>query len=344
MKPKVLSILPRLRFEDSKVSFPSELAFSFEDVREEEEIIEACRGVDFLLLPAAFPQITGRILENIPSVRMIQSAGTGYDKVDVESAARERIPVANSPGQNITTVAELAVGMIIALQRNLLSADREIKAGNYGIVRERLFRTGLKEICDIRLGLVGLGAIGRKVAQIAGLLGAKVIYYDLYRPDPEIEKQLDVVFTPFDELLRTSDVVSLHLPLSDRTRNLIGPQELKRMPAGALLINTARGEIVDQEALAESLEAGHLAGAAIDTVNPEPPPSSHPLLNLSAEARDRLLITPHIAGTTRGAFRRMLTNALANIVSVAAGKAPGNVVNGVKQARPPKIPGGNPGR
>ena len=109
MKAKVLSILPRLRFEDSRVSFPTELAFSFEDVREEEEVIEACRGVDFLLLPAAFPQITARILENIPSVRMIQSAGTGYDKVDVESAARERIPVVPKlpKGRNwITNIAD----------------------------------------------------------------------------------------------------------------------------------------------------------------------------------------------------------------------------------------------
>lgn len=335
MKPKVLSILPRMRFEDSGVSLPSELVFAFEDLREEEEIIEACWGVDFLLLPAAFPQITARILENIPSVRMIQSAGTGYDKVDVESAARQRIPVANSPGQNINTVAEMAVGMIIALQRNFLSADREIKAGNYGIIREKLFRSGLKEICDIQLGLVGLGAVGRKVAQIAGLLGATVSYYDPDRADPEIEKELSVVFTPFDELLRKSNVVSLHLPLSDRTRNLIGFRELKRMPAGSILVNTARGEIVDPEALAESLENGHLAGAAIDTVYPEPPPASHPLLNLSVEARDRLLITPHVAGTTRGAFKRMLTNALANIVSVAAGNDPNNVVNAVRQARNP---------
>ena len=335
MKPKVLSILPRMRFENSGVSLPSELVFAFEDLQEEEEIIAACRGVDFLLLPAAFPQITKRILENIPSVRMIQSAGTGYDKVDVESAARQGIPVANSPRQNINTVAEMAVGMIIALQRNFISADREIKAGNYGIIREKLFRSGLKEICDIQLGLVGLGAVGRKVAQITGLLGATVRYYDPYRPDSKIEKRLSVVFKPLDELLHTSDVVSLHLPLSDRTRNLISFRELKRMPAGSILVNTARGEIVDPEALAESLEDGHLAGAAIDTVYPEPPPASHPLLNLSAEARDRLLITPHVAGTTRGAFKRMLTNALANIVAVAAGKDPNNVVNAVRQSRNP---------
>jgi phosphoglycerate dehydrogenase-like enzyme len=284
-------------------------------------------------LPAAFPQITGTILENIPSVRMIQSAGTGYDKVDVESATRLGIPVANSPGQNITTVAEMAVGMIIALQRRIVFSDREIKAGSYEHAREQLFRAGLKEICDIRLGMVGLGAIGGKVARIVRLLGARVSYFDPCRPDPAAEKELGITFMPFDDLLAACDVISLHLPLSSGTRHLIGPKALARMRSGSILVNTARGEIVDPEALAHALESGHLAGAAIDTVYPEPPPSSHPLLNLSTCARDRLLITPHIAGTTRGAFRRMLTNALANIASVAAGNSPKNVVNAVERAR-----------
>jgi len=141
MKPKVLSILPRERFENAEVSFPAELEFSFKYVTAEDDIIEACRGIDFLFVPAAFPPITAAVLENIPSVRMIQSAGTGYDKVDTESAARCNIPVANSPGVNITTVAEFTVAMMITLQRYMLIADREIKAGNYNLIREKLFNS-----------------------------------------------------------------------------------------------------------------------------------------------------------------------------------------------------------
>jgi phosphoglycerate dehydrogenase-like enzyme len=322
-------------FESSGVSLPPELAFTFQDTREEEGIIAACKGMDFLLITAGFPLITRRILENIPSVQMIQSVGIGYDKVDIACAEEVGIPVANSPGETNTTVAEFTIATIIALQRNILLADREIKAGNFGEIRTRLYQSGQKEICDIRLGLVGLGAIGRKVAQIAGLLGAEVVYYDPYRLDPETEKKLSVVFKPLSELLHNSDVVSLHLPLNEQTRNLIGRKELGHMKAGALLINTARGEIIDQEALAEALESRHLAGAAIDTVHPEPPPQSHPLLNLSDEARDRLLITPHIAGTTRSAFRRMLTSSLSNIALAARGEEPGNVVNNIWNARKP---------
>ena len=221
MKPKVLSILPRERFENAEVSFPAALEFSFKHVTAENDIIEACRGIDFLFVPAAFPPITAAVLDSIPSIRMIQSAGTGYDKVDTASAARCNIPVANSPGANITTVAEFTVAMMITLQRRMAIADREIKAGNYSPIREKLFIGGLKEISDLHLGLVGFGAIGRKVAQVAGLLGARVSYFDVIRPDRAIEEQLQVIYKDFEDLLRTSDAVSIHTPLTKQTYHLI---------------------------------------------------------------------------------------------------------------------------
>jgi phosphoglycerate dehydrogenase-like enzyme len=335
MKRNVLSIVPHRRFKEAKITFPAELEFSFKDVAETEEIIEACRGIDYLFVPPSFPPITAAVLENIPSVRMIQSAGAGYNNVDAERAAHLNIPVANSPGVNTTTVAEYTVALIIALQRHMLPADREIKAGNYGLIREELFQGGLKEICDLRLGLLGFGAIGRKVAQVIGLLGARVSYFDVQRPDPAIEEQLNVTFKDFEALLRTSDAVSVHTPLTKQTTHLIGERELGLMAPGAILINTARGEIIESVALAEALESGHLGGAAIDTVYPEPPPPDHPLLNLSKAAGDKLLITPHIAGTTQSAFQRMLNQAIANIARVAAGHPPKYIVNGILEERAP---------
>jgi len=333
MLPKVLSILPRKRFEDAGVCLPSELEFHFEGAVTESAIISACRSADFLFLPAAYPSITRHILENIPSIRMIQSAGTGFDKIDIKSAAEFSIPVANSPGQNTTTVAELTIALLIILQRRILFADRQIKEGHYASVREALFREGLKELGDTRLGLVGMGAIGKKVAQVAELLGARVSYFDIQQPAENAKKKMRISYKDFDDLLRSSDAISLHIPLNDQTRNIIGKREFQLMPRGTLLINTARGEIVDQQALAESLESNHLGGAAIDTISPEPPPIEHPLLNLSPAARDLLLITPHIAGTTKGAFNRMLNAALKNIVTVAAGGDPKNVVNGIFKAK-----------
>ncbi len=336
MKPKVLSILPRERFENAEVSFPAALEFSFKHVTAENDIIEACRGIDFLFVPAAFPPITATVLENISSIRMIQSAGTGYDKVDTASAARCKIPVANSPDANITTVAEFTIAMMITLQRRMAIADREIKAGNYSPIREELFTGGLKEISDLHLGLVGFGAIGKKVGQIAGLLGARVSYFDVIRPDRVIEEQLQVIYKDFEDLLGTCDAVSIHAPLTKQTYHLIGRRELHLMAPGSILINTARGEIVAPDALADALEEEHLTGAAIDTLYPEPPPPDHPLLNLSKAARDRLLITPHIAGTTKSAFQRMLSQAVSNIAAVAIGHPPKHVVNGVVKARESK--------
>jgi phosphoglycerate dehydrogenase-like enzyme len=333
MNPKVLSILPLRRFEEAGVVFPEALDFRFEEVFTEKEVIAACAGVDFLLVPPAYPDVTSLIIENIPTVRMIQTTGTGYNRIDLQSAARQGIPVANSPGHNVTTVAEFTLALLIALQRHLVLSDKEIKAGRYTQAREYFFKSGSREVCETKIGIVGFGEIGRRVAELALVLGASVSYYDAERSPEETEKKLGVTFKPFDELLASCDVISLHVPLTGQTRGMMGPRELRLMPGGALLINTSRGEVVDQSALAEALEDGHLGGAALDTVYPEPLPSDDPLLHLRPSVRDRLLLTPHIAGTTRGAMNRMLLSAIENILRVASGKPPEQVVNGVQKAR-----------
>ena len=165
------------------------------------------------------------------------------------------------------------------------------------------------------------------------VLNAQISYYDVKRLPEALEKKLQVKYKPIEEILRYSNVISLHLPLTPQTEKIIGRQELAIIRPGTLLVNTSRGGLVDQCALAEALERGHLAGAAIDTLSPEPPPPEHPLLKLTSAARDRLIITPHIAGVTRKSFRRLLRNALKNILRVSAGESPQNVVNGVSSAR-----------
>jgi phosphoglycerate dehydrogenase-like enzyme len=333
VKPKVFSILPLRRFEEAGVVLPEALDFRFDEVLTEKEIVSACEGADFLLTPAAYPDITSRIIENIPSVRMIQTSGTGYNRINIQSAARLGIPVANCPSRNVTTVAEFTLALLIALQRHLMVSDREIKAGRYTHAREHFFKSGSREVSEAKIGIIGFGEIGRKVALLALSLGASVSYYDVERAPEKLENELRVTFRPLDDLLATCDVISLHLPLTDRTRGLIGSREFRLMPAGVLIINTSRGEIVDQKALAEALEAGHLGGAALDTVYPEPLPPDDRLLRLSPSARDRLLLTPHIAGMTRGAMHRMLTGASENILRAASGQPPQNVVNGVLKLR-----------
>ena len=182
-----------------------------------------------------------------------------------------------------------------------------------------------------------MGAIGRRVAKLAGILDASVAYHDLYRIDAQLETELNLEFVTLDELLTKSDIISIHVPLTGETAGLIGKKEIGAMTRGSILINTSRGEVVDQRALADAMETGHIDGAAVDTVSPEPPPPDHPLLNLSPAARDRLILTPHIAGITDQAFGRLLNNALANISRVVSGKPPENVVNGIFEAKPGRI-------
>ena len=326
--PEVVSLVSPERFTRLKVDLPEEWRFHFLDPAGEDELIAACRGADFLLARSGFSiKITRRVIENAHSLKLIQMDGVGCDTVDLEAAARCGIPVANNAGQNAGAVAEHTIGLLIALQRCVPVADREIKKGAYGQIREQLLAAGLKEIRDCAVGLVGLGAIGRETARLVHAMGAKVSYFDLFRASGEVEAALQAEYKTLDELLAESDVISMHVPLTEKTRDLIGRREFGRLRPGALFINTARGEVVDQAALAEALESGRLGGAALDTLSPEPPPPDHPLLNLSPAARDRLLLTPHVAGLTVGAARRMLLNALENMARVARGDAPHNIVN-----------------
>lgn len=327
--PIIVSLLSKDKMETAGVDFPKGWAFRFLESITDEEIILASQGADCLFVPASAAMLSDRVLENIPSIKLIQTFGAGFDHIDIAATIRMKIPVANVPGQNAVSVAEFAIGSIIALQRRFIESDAEIKSGNYLNFRNNLLRKGTQEIYGSKIGLIGFGAIGQKVARIAQNLGAEVSYHALHRRSREIESQFQ--FKSLECLLLTSDIVSLHIPLTELSRGLLGQRELKLMKEGSFLINTARGEIVDQIALAKVLEAGHLAGAAIDTFYPEIPGPDHPLLNLSPLAQRRLLVTPHIAWATTGSFQRMIETAIVNMKRVLRGEIPENIVNGISE-------------
>ena len=326
--PVVVMFLPRERLEATGLVLPQDWTVRFLTSNNEAEIIEACLDADFLLATGSIAHITANIIRNIPTVRLIQCNSVGYNHVDIEEATRCGIPVANAPGQNAAAVAEFTIGSIIALQRRIIESDRAVKTGHYHEFRLQVLNSGLKEFSVSRLGLIGYGDIAKRVGQIAGLLGASVSYFSRH-PLPPAESP-NITYKPLDQLLQESDIISLHLPLTSQTRGMIGKQELALMPPGSLFINTARGEIVDQEALAAALESGHLAGAAIDTFHPEPPGPGHPLLTLSPAGQKRVLLTPHTAGTSLGASRNTLQTALDNMKAVLNGLPPKYVVNGIQ--------------
>ncbi|SMC92614.1 2-hydroxyacid dehydrogenase [Sporomusa malonica] len=323
----VISAMPKWRFDASQVALPEDWDIRFINPSTDEELILACKEADYLLVPASTPEINANVLRNMTHIKLIQSVGAGFDRIDTQTAATLKIPVANVPGKNAKSVAEFTIGLMIALQRQILVADREIKAGRYQEIRKILFKQGLSDIEGSKVGLIGLGSISQHVAKILNVLGASVSYYTVRKKLPATEAQLQVSYKSLEALLAESDIVSLHVPLDDTTRGLIGHRELELMSPGSLLINTARGEVVDQTALAHMLETGRIGGAAIDVFAPEPPGPENPLLNLSPAARERLVVTPHIAGVTVGAMRKMLQASLENIARAISGQPPVNIVN-----------------
>jgi phosphoglycerate dehydrogenase-like enzyme len=330
---KIISFLSSELFERNKTKIPPEWNLIFAQDHGEKGIIEACKDADFMIVPASNPPITAQIIQNIPSVSLLQVFGAGFDKIDIAAARELELPVANTPGQNATTVAEFVVGAIVALQRKIIVGNREVKAGRHWEIEQEFIRTGLPEIRGTGIGLVGLGTIGRQVARLLAFMGARVSYYDPFRPHKSVENELGVHYSTFKELLQNNEIISLHVLLNEETRWLISRDELALMPQGALLINTARGDVLDQTALAEALESGHLGGAVVDNFSPDPPPPDHPLLNLTKAANEKFIASPHIAGVTTASFSRMLEEALANIKHVAMGENPRYVVNGIVSAR-----------
>jgi len=232
-------------------------------------------------------KVTADVLEDPGRLKVIGRAGVGVDNIDVEAATRKGVVVMNTPGGNSVAVAELTVGMMLVLLRQLLPAIASTRSGQW----EKKRFAGGHELFRKTVGLVGFGSIGQLVAQRCLAFGTTVIAYD---PHPiEASRRLGVQIVPLDEIFRRADIVSLHVPLMENTRNLVGRTQLGSMRKGSYLVNCARGGIVDEAALAEALRDGTLAGAAMDVFATEPVPKDHPLLSLES-----FLCTPHLGAST----------------------------------------------
>lgn len=331
--PVVVSTLPKSYYEKHKFDFPAEWEIRYVPPDTPDgPMLEKCLDADIIHL-SAVDSFSGEVIRKLPKTRLIQSLGVAFNRIDYEAAAEVGIPVCNNQGANADSVAELTICMMISCLRRISQADRDIKAGRFGESLKSYWTMGLDELCSQKIGLIGCGAIGRSVARMLIPFGPEVSYYDAFRPTPEVEKELKLSYCELDELIGRSDIISLHVPVLPQTVNMISKRQIEMMKPNALIINTSRGEVLDQQALAEALEAGRIYGAAIDTLSPEPPEPGHPLLNLSQAAADRLLVTPHIAGITNQAFGRMLAGSLANMKKVLAGEMPANVVNKISVPR-----------
>jgi len=280
--------------------------------REDEPVAGAVASADFVLV--ATTRLTAEVIEHGSRLRLIQHQGVGYDNIDLAAARARGIPVAICPAGTSIGVAEHVFLLILAVYKRLLEADASLRRGEW---LQWALRPTSFEIAGKTIGLVGLGRIGREVAVRARAFAAEVVYYDSVRPDPDVERELGVRFLPLDELLSTSDVVSLHVPSTAETRHLIDAAALAKMKPTAVLINTARGPLVDEAALAEALRSNRILGAGLDVFAVEPPPADHPLFALP-----NAVVTPHIAAGTADALRAKMDACFANMRRVAAGEEP----------------------
>ncbi len=277
------------------------------------EQLERARDATLMINSRGNTAWTGASLAALPRLQMISTCSIGVDAIDVAAAARQGIVVSNVPGRTAQVVAEHALALILATARRLAFLTAELKAGVWNSM-DNVYLRGRT------LGIIGTGAIGGETLQLARAIGMNVQAWT-FHPTDERATELDVAYVELDQLLATSDVVSLHVKLTEQSRHLIGARELALMSPGSLLINTARGPIVDTSALVAALESGHLGGAAVDVYDEEPIAADHPLL-----ACRQVVLTPHSADQNPTGRELLNSGAVDNVLAFLAGK-PQNVVS-----------------
>jgi phosphoglycerate dehydrogenase-like enzyme len=274
-------------------------SYSEADLREVED-------ADFLVV--GLEPVDERLLGAAKQLRLVQRIGRGHSNIDLEAAARRGIPVAGMPDFNAATVAEHAMMLMLALLRRIFESTLLMKAGRWPV--RDVVTQGVFDLTGRTVGVVGLGAIGHAVATRLQAFDTRVLY-----TDPGVEGADDFEAAPLDRLLSEADIVTLHVPLNAETRGMIGREQLGWMKPAALLVNTARGALVDELALAEALQAGRIAGAGLDVFADEPLDAAHPLRRCR-----NVLLTPHTAGQTREAMERMVAMMIENLERVSAGE------------------------
>jgi glyoxylate reductase len=265
-------------------------------------------------------KITPEIIDAGKKLRVIANIAVGFDNIDVGRATEKGICVTNTPGVLTETTADLAWSLLMASARRIAEADRYVRAGKWRIQWNLMFMTG-QDVYGKTLGILGLGRIGQAVARRAKGFNMRILYYDEHRT-PELESELGIKFADLETILKESDFITIHVPLTEKTVSLIGEKQLNLMKKTAVLVNTSRGPIVDDNALYKALREGRIAGAGLDVFKKEPIEMSNPLLEL-----DNIVLLPHIGSASVETRTKMAVMAVENAVAVLKGKVPPNLVN-----------------
>lgn len=267
----------------------------------EDDMLELAKDVEGIII--GIDSITKKVIDNAENLKAISKYGVGMDNIDVKAAREKGILLDNTPNTNNVSVAELAIGLMFNIARNISYSVSEVKNLKWKRIK------GV-ELTDKKLGLVGCGNIGKEVTRRAYGLGMRIKVYDPYFNDPDFSKEYNIELVDLDTLLSTSDFISLHLPLNEETEDFISKRELEKMKNSAFLINTSRGGLISENSLLWALKEGEIAGAASDVFSKEPPGDN------SLLAMDNFILTPHIGANTVESVRRMATRATENLLEM----------------------------
>ena len=329
---KILILGGQARYEKymPRLPFIRQQELVFLDKSTDEETILAVAGDADMLFVDAITPVKSSLIRNMHNLKLIHSEGVAYDKIDLAAAGERGIWVCNNKGCNAGAVAEQAILLMLMLLRHGLTGDRAVREGRQMEMKERCMVEGITELSVCRVGLVGFGDIAKATAERLTAFGCEVYYYTLHRRSREEEEQYGVTYLSLEELAASCDIVSLHCAVTEETRSMVNETFLKRMKPTAYLVNTARGDLVDNLALRQALIDGTIAGAGLDTVAPEPVPPDHPLLTMPTPACDRLVLAPHLGGITEASFQRAHLHMWRNAERVADGHRPDQIVNGLE--------------
>ncbi|HEV2579528.1 MAG TPA: 2-hydroxyacid dehydrogenase [Ktedonobacteraceae bacterium] len=297
--------------ERLRLLFPPAAPINMVASYSEEQLIRYALETEILLV--IHRKVDAHLLSLLPRVRFIQRVGVGYDNLDLGALQAAGIVAAYTPGANAVPVAEHTILLMLALLKRFVAAESAARQGNWPTAE--LIQAGLGDLANATVGLVGFGNIGRAVAQRLAPFGTQLVYTARHAVDPAIEQQFGARYVSLDDLLASSKFVSLHLPLTATSRGLIGEAELAKMQQGAFLINTSRGEILDEMALHRALVSGKLGGAALDVLSSDPP-ASNPFADMP-----QVIVTPHIAGASRAGVERGVQMAIANVARFMRGES-----------------------
>lgn len=293
-----------------------------------DEVIAAMPDAQ-ILIADAIAQVDADLIGRLPQLRLIQSEGVSYNSFDCQAAAERGVYVCNNAGMNAGAVAEQTILLMLGLLREVAVLDAAVRQGRQMEQKMRCMREGVTDLADCTVGLIGMGSIAQATAARLAAFGCRVLYTNRSRKSAELEARLGVEWAEMDDLLACSDIVSLHCSVTPQTTGMVDAAFLARMRQGAYLVNTARGQLVDNAALAQAIASGHLAGAGIDTLYPEPFEPDDPMLTLPPEVSGRVLFSPHIGGVTTGSMRRGQAHMWANVAALEAGQRPTCIVNGL---------------